>query len=420
MGITKDLNIKNFLGVPIFTKDGDLYGNLCCFDTQFYSFTDDDVKLLQTMSTFLTYVIELESSKKNVESDFERLLHQSELILNSLSEGVFGVDITGNVSFCNPATTNLLNYTENELIGNNPLALFLQHVTESDSDILLTLNDGITRANSSESYYRKEGYKFPVEYTVNAIYENELIVGVVVTFIDITERKKSEDLILKSEKLSLAGQLAAGIAHEIRNPLTAIKGFLHLIQSGHQKDVYIQIMSEELSRIELILSELLMLAKPQEVNFKPVKIELLLADVISILDTQAILKNVEISFTVFASNLVINCDSNQFKQVFINLIKNAIEAIPNGGRIELGLEREKDFVVIYVKDNGQGIPEEKLQKLGQPFYSTKENGTGLGLMVSYNIIQNHQGFIDVYSKLNEGTTFTIKLPMHVEESLVTI
>jgi PAS domain S-box-containing protein len=413
MDITKKLKIKSFLGVPIFTKDGRLYGNLCCFDTDTYSFSNDDIKLLQTMSTFLTYVVELEASKENIESDLERLLHQSELILNSLSEGVFGIDLSGNISFLNPSTTNLLKYSDDELIGQNPFNSFIKHVCKKDSYILSTLKDGISRTKSG-NFYDKNGDSFPVELTTNAIYEKGRIIGVVVTFTDITERVESEELILKSEKLTTAGQLAAGIAHEIRNPLTAIKGFLQMIKSGQQKDVYIEIMSEELKRIESILSELLMLAKPQEVAFKPVKIEHLLADTISILDTQAIMKNIVITLTVIDRNLVINCDVNQIKQVFINLIKNAIEALPNGGKVELKLEKEGDFVVIHVIDNGYGIPEEKLHQLGQPFYSTKEEGTGLGLMVSFNIVQNHQGTVEVSSKLNAGTTFTLKLPLRVQ------
>lgn len=410
MNITKELKIRSFLGVPIFKQDGSLFGTLCCFDTNLYSFTEEDVSLLQTLSTFFTYVIELESSKNKIEVDLDRLSQKSDLILNSLSEGVFGLDIDGNISFVNEASTNLLKYGCNELIGNHPIHTFLNG--QKDSELFLTLIDGKTRAVSTERFYSGVGNSFPVEFHTNAIYEKNQIVGQVVTFTDITERKNSENMILKSEKLNMAGQLAAGIAHEIRNPLTSIKGFLHLIKDGHQQDAYIQIMSEELIRIESIVSEFLLLAKPQDVNYKPEMMNEILTDVISILDTQAILSNTKITVSLDSESHLVNCDRNQMKQVFINLIKNSIEALPEGGLIDVTTKESQHAIEISVKDNGVGIPKDKLESLGQPFYSTKEEGTGLGLMVSFNIIQSHQGAIKVESVNGEGTTFTITLPKY--------
>ncbi|WP_346726687.1 ATP-binding protein [Bacillus suaedaesalsae] len=370
------------------------------------------------MSTFLTYVVELETSKFQIEKDLDRLSHESELILNSLSEGVFGLDINGSITFCNPATTNLLNYEEKELIGKTPTSTFLNN--EDKSELLLTLIDGKTRSISHESFYSKDGHHFPVEYRANAILEKGRITGGVVTFIDITERRNSEDIILKSEKLSLAGQLAAGIAHEIRNPLTSIKGFLQLIGDGYEKETYIQIMSDELIRIESIVSELLLLAKPQDVNFKPELVGLIITDVISILETQANMNNTQLLLDIQEENLFINCDSNQMKQVFINLVKNSVEALPTGGVVEVGVKVAGNYIEISVKDNGVGIPLEKINQIGQPFYSTKEEGTGLGLMVSFNIIQNHQGTVKVESERNKGTTFTITLPIYEQPEYILI
>jgi two-component system, sporulation sensor kinase A len=229
---------------------------------------------------------------------------------------------------------------------------------------------------------------------------------------DVTDRKRAEELMLYSEKLSIAGQLAAGIAHEIRNPLTAIKGFLQLVEI-HVKDKkqYFDIIYSELKRIELILSELLVLAKPQEVVFRPALTASLLRDVVTLLETQAILHGVEIHLDLKDEDTLIYCDENQMKQVFINFIKNSIDAMPNGGHLYIHQEREDDYLKICFIDNGCGIPEEILKKIWEPFYTTKEKGTGLGLMVSYKIIENHLGLVSVKSKVNEGTTFEIKLPI---------
>jgi two-component system sporulation sensor kinase A len=228
---------------------------------------------------------------------------------------------------------------------------------------------------------------------------------------DISDRKKTEELMLRSEKLSIAGQLAAGIAHEIRNPLTAIKGFLQIMQPDLKKhSQYFQIIFSELNRIEMILSELLMLAKPQETKFRRANLVSLLQDVAMLLETQANLNGVFIEQNHEDSNLLINCDQNQLKQVFINLFKNAIDAMPRGGKVKVHTRRDNNTVRIIVKDEGEGIPSELLERLGEPFLTTKEKGNGLGLMITYKIIEDHKGTICVDSKMGEGSTFTVNIP----------
>ncbi|MFD1736994.1 ATP-binding protein [Bacillus salitolerans] len=364
------------------------------------------------MASFLTYVIELEDSEKRTTFNFKQLHHQSELILSSLTEGVFGLDLDGNISFVNPASSRLIRVDADQLIGRTPFETFIKQRRE-ESELIHTLTDGKTRTNNDGYFHNSNGTRFPVEYTVKAMYEDGNISGAIVTFKDITERKESEKYMLQSEKLSLAGQLAAGIAHEIRNPLTSIKGFLQMIKAGYQKDSYIDIMTKELDRIELIASELLLLAKPQINQYKPVEIGHLLKEVVSILDTESIMNDVEVTFFSEYEDLIINGDPNQIKQVFLNFIKNAIDASSKGQNVQIKLLKEEEHALILVKDYGVGIPEEKLGQLGQPFYSTKEKGTGLGLMVSYNIIENHRGQISVKSKLNEGTTFEVRFPIVV-------
>lgn len=227
---------------------------------------------------------------------------------------------------------------------------------------------------------------------------------------DLSDRKQAEELMIRSEKLSLAGQLAAGIAHEIRNPLTAIKGFLQLLQGESEKGKkYFEIIFSELNRIEMILSELLMLAKPQEAALKKANVGIILHEVVTLLETEAILKNIVICKDIAEEAQELLCDQNQLKQVFINLIKNAIDAMPNGGTITISSKTEGDFIVMKVKDEGKGIPKEVLERIGEPFLTTKKNGTGLGLMITYKIIENHNGTIDVNSS-EKGTVFTIKLP----------
>ncbi|MBB6730076.1 ATP-binding protein [Cohnella zeiphila] len=238
--------------------------------------------------------------------------------------------------------------------------------------------------------------------------ENEPAVQVIIR--DISERKKNEELLINSEKLYVAGQLAAGIAHEIRNPLTSLKGFLQLIESGRKEATYYSIMNSELDRIGDIVSELLMLSKPQVYDLSYHDVRQVMKDSVTLLEAQAILQNITIEADFGRDILWVYGVENQIKQVFINVIKNAMEAMTDGGAIRVRLGRENDSVRVRISDEGPGIAKDQLAKMGQPFYTTKEKGTGLGLMVSYKIVDNHEGKIDVSSQLGQGTTFEIRFP----------
>ncbi|GFN32842.1 hypothetical protein PCURB6_31020 [Paenibacillus curdlanolyticus] len=235
---------------------------------------------------------------------------------------------------------------------------------------------------------------------------------------NITERKQSEERLRQSEKLSAAGQLAAGIAHEIRNPLTALKGFTKLLRHApeHNRDRYYDIMQNEFNRIELILGELLVLSKPQTVTRKPDDIGAIVSEVSELLGSQALLNNVLVQADVPSDLPLVYCERNQIKQVFVNMMKNAIEAMPSGGLLKIGAEAVGGEVRVYFSDQGEGIPAERLSKIKEPFFTTKEQGTGLGLMVSFNIIEEHRGSIRYESEPGRGTTVYISLPAWLEEA----
>jgi len=229
---------------------------------------------------------------------------------------------------------------------------------------------------------------------------------------DISERKKNEELLIKAEKLSIAGQLAAGIAHEIRNPLTSLKGFMQLLSSGRiHNSHYYTVMKSDLIQIETIISELLMLSKPQVYEYSHIDLRQLLSEAITSLRAHADMYRVQMEYGQVQHPLWVVGVGTQLKQVFINVIKNAIESMEDGGVVRVDVTvNDRGMAIIRIRDEGEGISKEQLAKMGQPFYTTKDKGTGLGLMVSYKIIDNHEGFISAESELGVGTTFTIRLP----------
>ncbi|WP_026692570.1 ATP-binding protein [Peribacillus kribbensis] len=229
---------------------------------------------------------------------------------------------------------------------------------------------------------------------------------------DITEKKRTEEMLRKAEKLSLVGELAAGIAHEIRNPLTTVKGFVQLLSTSHseKKLLYADTILEEVDRINFIVSEFMVFAKPHATNYSECSAPEILRSVIKLLEAEAALNAVIISSDLPDENIYIYGEKNQLKQVFLNIIKNGIEALPNGGNIIVSAAKTSSEMIISIRDTGIGMTPEQVKKLGEPFNTTKDSGNGLGLMVSYKIIQNHQGRILVHSEINKGTTFQIIFP----------
>jgi two-component system, sporulation sensor kinase E len=230
---------------------------------------------------------------------------------------------------------------------------------------------------------------------------------------DVTEKLEMQEQLRKSDTLTVVGELAAGIAHEIRNPMTALKGFIQLLQNKMNDDhsMYFDVITSELKRIETIITEFLILAKPQAVQFVHADVTKIMKDTIDLLNAQAMMHNVQFSYS-FPKNLPqVYSEPNQLKQVFINIIKNAIEVMPKGGTITITINDDQNgYLIVSIKDEGVGIPEDKIKRLGEPFYTTKDRGTGLGLMVSYKIIKEHNGKVEVESEVGKGTTFHIYLP----------
>lgn len=358
------------------------------------------------------------SKSKAAEEELRSTKELFESIFHHTTDAVIMFDLTGNVLAMNPASERISAVIQTD--GRcRQKQLHQDLIPQSHRHQYLdVLNGRVPFTEYELSRTLPGGRRYDLQVTLSPICNDAGHVSALLLMAkDITESKKTQEMLLQTEKLSIAGQLAAGVAHEIRNPLTALKGFVQLMRFGERYEKrYLDVMANELSRIEMIVSELLVLAKPQSMTFKRKQIEPILQDVVTLSGTQAIMHNVQIVM-VHADLLPdVDCDENQLKQVFINFIKNAIEAMPQGGelRIEAAMLGEERMRIRFA-DQGTGIPEEHLSRLGEPFYTTKTKGTGLGLMVSKKIIENHRGKLEIDSEWGVGTTLDVYLPVSVPE-----
>jgi two-component system, sporulation sensor kinase E len=345
----------------------------------------------------------------------EKLLEESEQRYKSLHENnpdaICSFDLLGQFISVNPATERITGYPADELLHKSIMQMILPSDIEHCTRHFQKAIQGETQTYEI-TFIHKNGFPVNLEVINVPIVVNDKIAGVYAISKDITEKKHAEYLLIKSEKLSIVGQLAAGVAHEIRNPLTSLKGFVQLLKGRTQdNNQFFDIMLSELDRINFIVSEFLVIAKPQVVQFELRDINNILNSTIAFLNTQAILRNVEIISFIQEEFPPILCDENQIKQVFINVLNNSIDAMPDGGEIIIKARlNERGGIVMTFIDQGVGIPDERISRLGEPFYTTKEKGTGLGLMVSYKIIENHNGHLNIQSKVGKGTVVSIILP----------
>jgi PAS domain S-box-containing protein len=362
------------------------------------------------------------TKEKSMERDLQESEKKYRLMAENISDMLIILDSEWNTQYASPSHERILGYQEDHLVGNNQLSF----IHPDDHHRILEWFAMIWNANQpyqAEYRYRHHnGDWIHVDARGMPIRDNQGHVDSIVLFCrDITEHKKTEEIIRKWERVSAVGELAAGIAHEIRNPLTTLTGFVQLLKRDEENGPYLDLMHSELSRIELVTNEFLMLAKPQVTKYQKENLISILDSVITMLNTQAIMSNTYIRMEVEIDRPTIHGDGNHLKQVFINVLKNAIESMPNGGDILVKVQPYKvNQVSIQFIDQGMGIPEELLPKLGEPFYTLKEKGTGLGLMISFKIIKEHQGDVHIYSVFGEGTTVNIYLPLVAENSKTTL
>ena len=370
--------------------------------------------------TAIIHSIFIQKTWKRMEeqhSSMERALLSKEgylhLFFENAKDGIAVFDLDARIIEVNPAFEQLYGWSRDESIGNHIPLVPPENMAEANKRLNKVL-EGETFHLLETKEMRKNGTFFDGQLTLSPIFDRkDQMVAMSVISRDISYKKEAEKLLVQSEKLKLAGEIAAGVAHEIRNPMTVISGFIQMMNQDDQHPYhgYTNLIQSELERINLIISEFLVLAKPHVTTTKEFSIDKTIQDVAMLFKPELNLRGIELQEEWNCSNVYMTGEQNQIKQVFINIIKNAIEVLDQGGKLQISIDIETErMVTIRFKDNGMGMTPEVVEQIFEPFFTTKQSGTGLGMMITEKIIKEHGGLIQIKSKVGVGTEVSILLP----------
>ena len=386
--------------------------------------------------------VELRSELAEREMVEHSLREQKEhlgLILQSMAEGIYGVDLRGNCTFCNPAGLRILGYEEHpeELIGKKIHSLI--HHTRPDGTrypaeeckIYCAYREGKGFHGVGEVFWRADGTCFPVEYWAQPIMRDGVAIGAVTAFVDITEQRKLEEQLHQAQKMESIGILAGGVAHDFNNILTAIIGYgnLALMKMATDDSFRPNIVNilEAADRASHLTKDLLLFSRKRALDRKSLDLNSSIRKMERFL-LRVIGEDIAFKTILYDDVLPVMADIHQLEQVLVNIAINARDAMPKGGIFTMrtaqitldeqfvrhhGHGKPGIYAVISAEDSGKGMSKETRQRIFEPFFTTKDmgKGTGLGLAVVYGIVQQHDGFINVYSEPGAGTTFKIFLPL---------
>ncbi len=359
-----------------------------------------------------------EERKKEV--DLLRFYYVAENTVNPLQI----TDLQGKMVYVNSAFVNASGFSKNELIGKNPQIFGSgKHSKKFWAKMWSTINKGKVWVGEVENR-RKNGEPFYTQLLISPILDNE---GNVTAFFgihrDLTEKRIMEKQLIHTQKMESMGTLAAGVAHEVGNPLASISALVQVIQRTTGDEFVkekLELVKSQVTRISKIIRDLVDFSRPSNYELQLTDINQNIVEAVEI--TKVGTKAKDITFEVDLNENIPSLPliADQIQQIFVNIMLNAVDAIAEididhgGKRISVKSDVDDDNVIITFSDTGKGIPEENLVKVFEPFFTTKKEGkgTGLGLWVSYGIVKSFQGDIKVASKLNEGTTFKITLPIN--------
>ncbi len=431
-----DHGFESYVGAPLLDLNGKVIGLASVFARERLAHPDLALSAMQIFAARAA----AEVGRQSAIGELRSTQRQQKLILDSVGEGILGVDIEGRVVFENRIALALLGRSEGGLIG-QPLFPRILPAREGapppaadDTPLRRTLADGIVRRVEDESLLRADGTRFPVEYVCSPVRDAAgTVSGAVMSFRDISERKRMEQHLLRSQRMESIGTLAGGIAHDLNNVLAPILLAIGLLKSGERDHTRLQVLDRiegSAQRGADLIRQVLTFARGVEGRPTAVNAALLASDIERIVhDTFP--KNIVFALEAPSELWPVNADPTQLHQVLMNLCVNARDAMPAGGRLTLALAnvvvdeayamlhpqaKPGCYVVLQVEDTGMGIPREIQDRIFEPFFTTKDigKGTGLGLSTVLTIVRSQGGFITLYSEPDIGARFKVHLPAVAE------
>ncbi|WP_407310228.1 ATP-binding protein [Desulfosporosinus sp. SB140] len=334
-------------------------------------------------------------------------------LLESSPNGIITVDRTGKIILFNPAASVLTGIPQEKALGTKysdpELELPIRHL------IATTLANQEPVFAKEEILLRSNGNSMAVAVSTSRMHDfHEELIGVLAIMIDLREKRLLEAQVLRANRLAGLGELAAGIAHEIRNPLTAVKGYSQVLEDELEVDdpkrEYTGVIVKEVNRLDKIVQGLLAFARPSASHFELTNLNEVIEETLGLVGKSSFKHQILLK-REYADNVQAEVDREQFKQILLNLLLNASQAMSGQGTIKIITREEEPNVSVSILDSGLGIPVETLDKLFDPFFTTRENGTGLGLAIAHQLMELHGGTIEVRSEINVGTEFKLILPM---------
>jgi PAS domain S-box-containing protein len=372
----------------------------------------DEVVQLADAFSHMTGNLKAYSEKLRRTYDF-----QKNLIRGSI-DGIIATDNAGNIVIFNEGAEKIIGYASEEVIRKMALVdLYPAGRAKKIEKALYGHSYGGPGklADYETTILNKDGKEIPIWLSASIIYEDEEAIGAVGFFRDLSERKKLEKKVLESERLATIGQGVSYISHEIKNPLMLIGGFAQQVlrkisQNGKNKEK-LEIIIKEVARLEEFLSEVTDITKPSQPKKIMTSINSVVEEVSAFLNEELRVRHVVFQTFLDPQIPEISVDPKQMRQVLINVMKNAMEAIPEGGQLSVTTQLQGDNIELRIMDTGKGITPEDLKTVFDPFFTTKIKGTGLGLAISRKIVEDHEGRISIESTSGDGTVCIIILPV---------
>ena len=364
-------------------------------------------------------------SLKRNKLELARYRKLNERILMQMKSGLMTTDDYGSVIYANRAAEEILGYGREEMIGKSWHLFLGPPVADINAQWLSDKAESFTRCEIEVR--RKDGRMVPVGFTISSIIDREEVaIGLLIMFRDLTQIHRMEERMRRADRLSAAGAILASVAHEVRNPLASIRGAVEMLSEngsfiGDNKR-FMDVIIKESDRLNRIVCDFLLYSDGSKAERTREDLGALLDEVISLVKEGKKLKSgARLAREDNGEPMFVRVDACQLKQVFINILENALEAIPSGGMITVSLERGSSIIdgkaVARVRfaDTGEGMDVERMSHLFEPFYSTKATGNGMGLFIAERIVRNHGGQLEVESREGRGTVFSVTLPCEQDE-----